>query len=185
MMWEKGWWVVSGESGSVSQDSVDHWINESLSALLNGYELKDILNADETALFYSLMPDNSLNIRGEACTSGKKSRERRIVLLCCNVEGTETLALVIGKFVKPMCFKNISTLPCRYTNNSNAWMTANIFLNFFFVNLMPRWDHQTEKCCCLWISVMPIHQTQHFRKIQRLYFSLRIARADCYPLICV
>jgi hypothetical protein len=126
-----GYWVVSGESGSVSQDSVDHWINESLPALLNGYKLKDIYNTDETALFYSLMQDKSLNIRGEACTGGKKSQERLTDLLCCNAEGTEKLApLVIGKFVKPMCFKNISTLPCKYTNNSNAWMTAKIFLDF-------------------------------------------------------
>jgi hypothetical protein len=77
------------------------------------------------------MLDKSLNIRGEACTGGRKSRERLTVLLCCNAEGTEKLApLVIGKFAKPRCFKNISTLPCKYTNNSDAWMTANIFLNF-------------------------------------------------------
>jgi hypothetical protein len=58
-----------------SQDYVDHWINESLPALLNCYELKDIFNTDETALFYSLMPDKSLNIRGEACTGEKKSEK--------------------------------------------------------------------------------------------------------------
>jgi hypothetical protein len=68
-----GYRVVSGESGSVSQDSVDHWINESLPTLLNDYELKDISKADGTALFYSLMPDKSLIIRREACTGGKKS----------------------------------------------------------------------------------------------------------------
>jgi hypothetical protein len=68
-----GYRVLSGEGGSVSQDSLDHWINESLPALLNGYELKYIFNADETALFYSLILDKSLNIRGEACTGGKKS----------------------------------------------------------------------------------------------------------------
>jgi hypothetical protein len=63
---------VSGESNSVSQNSVDHWINVSLLALLNGYEIKTF-NADETALFYSLMLDRSLNIRGEVCTGGRKS----------------------------------------------------------------------------------------------------------------
>jgi hypothetical protein len=77
------------------------------------------------------MPDKSLNIRGEACTGRKKSRERLTVLLCCSAEGTGKLVLlVIGKFAKPRFFKNISTLPCKYTNNSNAWMTANIFFHF-------------------------------------------------------
>jgi hypothetical protein len=62
---------VSGKSGSgsVCQDSVGHWINESTIKWLN------ISNTDETALFYSLMPDNSLNMRGEACTGGKKSQK--------------------------------------------------------------------------------------------------------------
>jgi hypothetical protein len=60
-----GYRVISGESGIVSQDSVDHWINESLPSLLNGYELKYIFNADETALFYSFMPDKSLNKEGK------------------------------------------------------------------------------------------------------------------------
>jgi hypothetical protein len=90
-----GYTVVSGKSGSVSQDTVDHWINESLPALLDGYELKDIFNTDETALFYSLMPDKSLNIQGEACTGEKKSSERLTVLLCCNAEGTEKLAPLV------------------------------------------------------------------------------------------
>jgi hypothetical protein len=55
--------------------AVYHWRNESLPALLNGYKLKDIFNADKTALFYSLMLDKSPNIRREAGTGGKKSRE--------------------------------------------------------------------------------------------------------------
>jgi hypothetical protein len=123
-----GYRVVSGESGSVSQDSVDYWINESLPALLNGYELKDIFNAHETTLILFFDARQESKKRGEACTGGKKSRERLTVLLRCNAEGTEKLApLVTVKFAKPRCFKNISTLPCKYPNNSNALMMANIF----------------------------------------------------------
>jgi hypothetical protein len=51
--------VVSAGKWNVWQISVDHCIHESLPALLNGYELKDIFNADETALFYSLVTDKS------------------------------------------------------------------------------------------------------------------------------
>jgi hypothetical protein len=58
---------------SISQDSVDQSINVSLLALLNGYEINETFNADESALFCSLILDKSLNIRGEACTGGKKS----------------------------------------------------------------------------------------------------------------
>jgi hypothetical protein len=60
--------------------------------LLNGYELKYIFIVEETALFYSLMADKILNIRGEVCTGGNKSQERLTVLLCCNAKGAEKLA---------------------------------------------------------------------------------------------
>ncbi|XP_037515168.1 tigger transposable element-derived protein 6 [Rhipicephalus sanguineus] len=42
--------------------------------------------------------------------------------------GTEKLPLlIIGKALKPRCFKNIRTLPAEYTANSKAWMTREIF----------------------------------------------------------
>jgi hypothetical protein len=38
--------------------------------------------------------------------------------------------LIIGKFAKPRCFKNVWALPCKYTSNKNAWMTMDIFKTF-------------------------------------------------------
>jgi hypothetical protein len=49
--------VLSQESKIKSQDSVDHWINISLLALFNGYEIKETLNENESALLCSLMLD--------------------------------------------------------------------------------------------------------------------------------
>nr|XP_037272915.1 tigger transposable element-derived protein 6-like [Rhipicephalus microplus] len=44
------------------------------------------------------------------------------------MDGTEKLPLlIIGKALKPRCFKNIRTLPAEYTANSKAWMTREIF----------------------------------------------------------
>jgi hypothetical protein len=57
---------------SISQESVNQWMNVSLLALLNGYEIKETFNADESTLFCYLMLDKSLNTRGEACICGKK-----------------------------------------------------------------------------------------------------------------
>jgi hypothetical protein len=51
---------MCGESGSISQDTVDHWTNETLPDLIQGHEDRNIFSADETALLYSLMPDKSL-----------------------------------------------------------------------------------------------------------------------------
>ena len=50
--------------------------------------------------------------------------------------------LVIGKSVKPRCFKNIDvgSLPVTYRANQNAWMTSQIFTEW-----LTEWDSQLGK----------------------------------------
>jgi hypothetical protein len=50
---------VCGESADVCEETVAEW-REKLCALMDGYELKDIANCDETALFFQTLPKNSL-----------------------------------------------------------------------------------------------------------------------------
>jgi hypothetical protein len=60
----------------------------------------------------------------------KKNKERLSIALCTNADGSHKLnPLVIGKFAKPRCFKNINigNLPVIYRNNSKAWMLSTIF----------------------------------------------------------
>jgi hypothetical protein len=38
--------------------------------------------------------------------------------------------LVIGKFAKLRCFKNMSTSPRKYTHNKKAWVINKIFVDF-------------------------------------------------------
>jgi hypothetical protein len=72
-----------------------------------------------------------LSLKGEKCFGGKKSKERVTALVGANMDGTEKLPLlVIGKYAKPRCFKNVKILPCSYTNNAKAWMTGKIFLDW-------------------------------------------------------
>ncbi|XP_067949810.1 tigger transposable element-derived protein 6-like [Watersipora subatra] len=35
--------------------------------------------------------------------------------------------IVLGKFRKPRCFKNVTNLPCQYYHNKKAWMVSDIF----------------------------------------------------------
>ncbi len=92
------------------------------------YEACDIFNADECALFFKLMPDNSHVLKGEKCHGGELSEERITILLAVNLDGTEKLlALMIGKSAKSRCFKNIKRLLCDYKNQHRAWMTAELF----------------------------------------------------------
>ena len=123
--------VISGEEGDVNVLSVEQWKRDTLPNLLRGYSDVEIYNADETGLFYQLLPHRTLHFRGKKCTGGKRSKNCISVLLCSNRSGTDKLKpLVIGKSKNPRCFKNVCSLPVDYANNSKSWMTSEIFINF-------------------------------------------------------
>lgn len=118
---------INGEANDVNQDTVENW-KRKLLVLIKGYEAKDIYNADETGLFLRGIPTKSLVIKGDACVGGKKSKDRLTVLMCGSMAGEIRKPLVIGKSMKPRCFKNmnIASLPVTWKSNKKAWMTAEI-----------------------------------------------------------
>ncbi len=75
--------------------------------------------------------DNSL--ASKQLEGHKQNKEQITFAICCNGDGSDRLLLwVIGKYKNPRCFKNINknTLGCQYRNNSSAWMTREIFLEW-------------------------------------------------------
>lgn len=121
---------LAGESAAVDGSAVEEW-GKNLPELVEGYEPKDVYNADETGLFFNCLPDRTLALKGESCHGGKSAKDRITVLLCCNSDGSDKrIPIVIGKAAKPRCFKNIKKLPVQYYANGKAWMTTDIFLDF-------------------------------------------------------
>jgi hypothetical protein len=75
-----------------------------------------------------LEPDRTLAT--QRLSGRKKNKERLSIALCTNADGSHKLnPLVIGKYAKPRCFKNIKiqNLPIMYRNNAKAWMLAVLF----------------------------------------------------------
>ncbi|UYV62857.1 TIGD6 [Cordylochernes scorpioides] len=108
----------------------DNWEKRCRCILANsGYDPTNIYNADETGLFFQLIPDRTLAHKDENCRGVKRMKQRITVLLCCNSTGTDKRRLlIIGKSAKPRCFRNFSPhFYCTYTSNSKAWMTSSIF----------------------------------------------------------
>jgi hypothetical protein len=68
--------------------SADAWL-ESLPSLLEGYEARDVYNADETGLFFNVLPDRTLAYKGETCHGGNHSKDRLTVLLCVDSDGSD------------------------------------------------------------------------------------------------
>ncbi|XKL59812.1 hypothetical protein PGB90_000828 [Kerria lacca] len=119
---------ISGESESADKSCVSTWLTNVLPPLIHKFLPKDVFNADEFGLFFKLMPDKSFVYKDEKCSGGKLSKERLTVLLCANSDGSEKLPpLVIGKSVKPRCFKNVKRLACEYRAQCKAWMTGELF----------------------------------------------------------
>ncbi|CAB5357059.1 unnamed protein product [Rhizophagus irregularis] len=94
----------------------------------SNYPLERIYNMDETGLFYRLEPDRTLATKHLA--GRKVNKERLSVALCANADGSHKFKpLIIGKFERPRCFKNIriQAMPMTYRNNAKAWMITSIF----------------------------------------------------------
>ena len=117
-----------GEKGSADIKSDEEWTSTILPGLLEEYRPNEVYNADETGQYYRATPDGSFCYCHEKLSGSKKAMEKITVLCCSNLTGTDKL-LVIGKSLRPRCFKNVNVdnLPVTYRANKKALMTSQIF----------------------------------------------------------
>ena len=102
--------------------------------LLKGYKLVNILNMDETALFYRTVPSRSyeLNYAVDSRQQGRgrkglQAKDRVTLVLCVNATGSVKIApLMIGTSKKPRCFKG-RTIPLEYAQQNSAWMDRTVY----------------------------------------------------------
>lgn len=97
-----------------------------------------IYNADETGLYYRILPDRTLAMKKDKTSKEgyKQVKVRLMMLFCYNWTGQHKLIpLCIGKFGSSRCFHNtsMSSLSVEYAHSKNARMTAEIFLFYFFL----------------------------------------------------
>ena len=87
---------------------------------------EQIYNADETGVYYRMLPDRTLAMKSD----GRKGEGFKLAKL---------QPLCIGKFAKPQCFHhiNMNTMPIQYTSSGNAWMTAVLFQDWYQKTFVP------------------------------------------------
>ncbi|XP_037959124.1 jerky protein homolog-like [Teleopsis dalmanni] len=131
---------ISGEKLSSQSQLVDPF-KEKLKDKIAEFELcnDQLYNADESGLFWKLLPEKTYVSTLEKRAPGVKSEKQRITFLCCsNATGSHKLKLlVIGKAKNPRCFKNLQC-PTNYKNSKSAWMTATIFKEWFHQSFVPQ-----------------------------------------------
>ncbi|KAK8391002.1 hypothetical protein O3P69_016979 [Scylla paramamosain] len=125
---------ISGESKSANLPSAEEFVDR-FAKIVEEHNLttEQIYNADETGLFYRCLPRTTLARESEGDVKGfKQSKDRLTVLCCANMAGTHKVKLcMVCKHKKPCCFKNVNYLPVDYRNQRSAWMTTEIFLDWF------------------------------------------------------
>lgn len=171
--------VISGESASADSDASASWVVEKLPDILKRYEAADLYNADETALFYQMLPNRTLALKGDDCRGGKQSKLRVTVLLCANSDGSDKrMPLVIGRNARPRCFKGTKRMPVKYVANSKAWMTRQIFSEWLkaFNEDVKRQGRQI----CLLLDNCSAH---HIEDLQLSNIELQYFPANCTSLI--
>ncbi len=128
-----------GEAYKSQLENYDDFMKVLHSKILE-YGEDNVFNADETGLFYKLIPCRT--ICKTTKTGYKLLKDRISVLLCTNMSGSIKIKpIVIGKFGKPRCLKNFDTKNLvTYTNSSRGWMTTAIFSNWLM-----DWDLKYKK----------------------------------------
>ena len=149
--------VVLGENAAVDKEVCEDWQQTILQPTLQRYDANDVFNADEMGLYWRLLPDRTHSVDREACSGGKKSKERVTILTCTNMTGSEKcplLTIIIGKFKNSRCFHGISCLPTSYKANKNAWMTV------IFETWLRKWDaklSRRQRKIVLFIDICTAH----------------------------
>lgn len=126
---------ICGEILSSDTSEITPFIHK-LRSTINEMNITDVqlYNADESGLFFRLLPDKTFVAASEKTSPGRKtSKERITFLLCANADGSHKLnPLVIGKSAKPRCFnqKGFKNL-LEYASSKKAWMNSQLFYNWF------------------------------------------------------
>jgi hypothetical protein len=119
-----------------------------------------------------MLPDKTHTFKGTNCKGIKLNKERITVLVCVNLDGTETLPLlVIGKSKQQRCFRITKLLPCTYHHNKTAWMTCEIFQDFL-ASLDRRMAPRSRKIL-QFVDHCPAHpkDVRNFKNVQ----------VECFP----
>ena len=90
------------------------------------------------------------------------------MLVCANMTGSQKLPLlVVGKFARHRCFKNVCTL--QYESNTKAWMVSDLFSSWL-LKLDKQFQHENRKVAMV-LDNCPAHpNVQHALKAIKLVF---------------
>jgi len=162
---------LHGEAASAPTRDKENWLDDKWPVIRAGYSPEDIYNADETGLFFKMLPNATYNSKFDVANGKKLSKERVTVLVCANMTGTDKLPLlIIGKSARPRNFpKNLSSLPVTYRSNKKAWMTGMLWEEWIR-QLDSKFGKEKRKVLLLIDNCSAHVEIPHLKNIQIEYF---------------
>ncbi|RXM94766.1 Jerky protein homolog-like [Acipenser ruthenus] len=164
---------VARETSSIEAGD---WVKQSLQNLVEqkGLVREQVYNCDETGLSWRCLP-----------WAGTTASEDRVTLLACtNASGMHKLNLtLVGKAVNPNCFKHFASLPVQYVWEENAWMTCDLFKDWFFNEFVPSvsrhlLERGLEPKALLVLDVAPCHPDETYLQTEDENFTCLFLPAD-------
>ncbi|KAL4103997.1 hypothetical protein QTP88_019310 [Uroleucon formosanum] len=130
---------ISGEKLSSKVDCIEPFQKDFEQLVIQKkFNAEQMYNADESRLFWRILPDQTLVLSTEKAAPGRKIMKERVTFEpCANATGNHKLRLlVVGKAQKPRAFKSVA-LPVCYRGQKNAWVTRDLFLDWFDNEFVP------------------------------------------------
>ena len=90
-----------------------------------------VINFDEFGWVMKSLPARSYIHNNQLVLARKPLRARLSVLVGCTSSGIKFTPLVIGVSQRPRCFPRGEELPVMYCGQPSAWMTAELFQEYF------------------------------------------------------
>lgn len=157
---------IHGEASANNKESAASYVENILPGLIAEHLPENIMNADESALFYKALPSKTY-YRPDAQPVGHKSQKVRLTLLfICNSTGSLKIVYAIGKSQNPRCLKNANP-PVRYFSNKKAWMTTDLWCNIL-QDLDAEMQNENRKII-LFVDNASCHKTPHLKNVELHY----------------
>lgn len=159
---------ICGEGNDCADTTT--FTEEVLIPLLSQFDPEDIYNADESSLFFKLLPGRTYAFRGEQVIGGRSSKDRVTLMLCSNMDGSDKLRpVIIGKVKNPRVLKTLygmstADLPVDYYSSANGWMTG-----FIFDKWLSKWNAKLaakKRNVLLLLDNAPSHVVQTYSNIR-------------------
>lgn len=126
--------ISLGEESSTDLVALEKWFLDDLPSILLIIDPKNLLNADETGLWWRNVGIWSLVVGGKQETGVKVAKDRITIFLLCSAAGEKFAICVIGTAERPRAFQKnavhdvtVDEYGFSYYYNSTAWMTTVIF----------------------------------------------------------